>query len=272
MFASVLNATRLQEARLEPELRVAPEPLTPLADKLSTKLLNPLAIRWTRRVDDILDVKKEEIELCENDQALYQWATNELFGSLSGAADAASGQIATTNTTSSEKLSAFAYPQLLSIVMHAFRTKYGNPHTALALFEHARNASATSYVTFCGTAAYNELIEIKWECFKDLLGVCESLEEMKLNKVRLDTKTTRIADNVRREVGDRTFWRDEGFSESHASVAKIIERIEATCWPPSASSDQSGRGAKFQRKGKWRPEEEAWKINGKQDQDRLDLV
>lgn len=269
MFASVLNATKMQEVLLDQEPRDTPSPLAPLAQKLSTK---PLAVHWTRPGDDILDFKKEEIELCENDQALYQWATNELFGSLSTAVDAASGQIVTTNASLPEKLPSFAYPQLLSLVMQAFRTKYRNPHTALALFEHARNASATSYVTFCGTAAYNELIEIKWECFKDLLGVCESLEEMRLNKVRLDTKTTRIADNVRREVGDHTFWREEGFSESHASVAKIIERIEAACWPPSTSSEQSKRPLKSHAKRKWSPDTDAWKGATNKDQDRLDFV
>jgi len=281
MFLSIFNAASRQEELTETQNE---EEVSPWTTRYSTK---PIPIRWTRPGDDILDTMKEEIEHCESDHALYAWTLERLLGELDGTlSQVQSGTPESTNNGTSEtsspegtqqasaSLPAFAYPQLLAIVMRTFRTKYQNPHTALALFDHAHDASAVSYVTCCGTAAYNELIETKWDSFRDLQGVCDALEEMSLNKVRIDTRTIKLVESLRREVGQRNFWQEEGFGESHSGVMDLLERIERTCWPTMDLAEQIAEQNRNRfAPQKWRINSEVWKRpTSSNEQDRLEFI
>jgi len=155
--------------------------------------------------------------------------------------------------------------------MRTFRTKYQDPHVALALFDYARQASPTSYVTCCGTAAYNELIETKWESFHDLQGVSDIIEEMNLNKVRIDTRTTKLVENLRREVGERSFWQEEGFGESQTGVMNLLERIERACWPEASKMAAHNYG-RPNSSARWKIDSEAWKRPTSGEHDRLEFV
>lgn len=277
MFSSIFNAASRQEELSTSNNGQEVPPWAGPPMRYSTK---PVPVRWTRVGDDILDQKKEEIQHCESDQALYAW-TLELFGELEttlsqthpiNTPESTEQDIATVEATIqdvSANLPGFAYPQLLAIVMRNFRTKYHDPHMALAMFDHARNASPLSYVMCCGTAAYNELIETKWDSFRDLQGVCDALEDMKLNKVRVDTRTMRLVESLRREVGQRNFWQEEGFGDSHSGVMSLLERIEGVCWPETNPKTQNRTPA---RNAKWTIHSEVWKRPTLGDQDRLEFV
>ena len=283
MFSSIFHAVSRQEEIAE-SLKEAQVPSWTKTTRFSTK---PVPVRWTRPGDDVLDMMKEEIEHCSSDQELYAWTLERLLGELDGTlsqAPATNSAVQPTVDSSSSAVSAtpegteqapaalpaFAYPQLLATVMRTFRIKYRDPHAALALFSHAQNASAVSYVTCCGTAAYNELIETKWDAFRDLQGVCDALEEMKLNKVRVDTRTTKLVESLRREVGQRNFWQD-GFGESHTGVMGLLERIEKTCWPAMDATVQSQN--RLPPPGsKWRISSEVWKRRTSNEDDRLEFV
>src|SRR6267154_1374361 len=54
------------------------------------------------------------------------------------------------------------------------------------------------------TPAYNELIETRWTYFRDLKGVHDALEEMRVNGVEPDGRTKKLVEKLRREVGART--------------------------------------------------------------------
>lgn len=263
MFASVFNAARQQEQAHGGFLQETKITSGEMAERLSTK---PMEVRWTRVGDDVLDLKKEEIARCQTDHALYTWTVEELFGSL---INTHSSEASTSKERS--EIPAFAYPQLLAIVMRTFRTTYNDPHTALALFDYARHASPTSYVTCCGTAAYNELIETKWESFHDVQGVGEAIEEMTLNKVRIDTRTRNLVEILRREIGKRSFWQEEGFGESQSSVMSLLERIERACWP-NASKPTIQNSGRSRSSSKWTFESEEWKRPISRDQDELQFV
>jgi Mtf2 family len=280
MFLSIFNAASRQEELTGSQNE---DQVPPWTTRWSTK---PIPTQWTRPEDEILDMMKEEIEHCESDQALYAWTLERLLGELDGALSQV--QLDTpesTNNDASEisspesmqqasaSLPAFAYPQLLARFMRTFRTKYRNPHTALALFDHAHNASAVSYVTCCGTAAYNELIETKWDSFRDLQGVCDALEEMNLNKVRIDTRTIKLVESLRREVGQRNFWQEEGFGESHSGVMDLLERIERTCWPTMGQAEHiAERNRNRFAPQRWRVDSEVWKRPVSNARDRLEFV
>lgn len=266
MFASVFSAASRQEEVHGPPMQDSQWAHNEASTSWSAK---PMEVRWARAGDAIFDMKKEEIELCDNDQALYEWTVDELFGSLTST-PSVSTQEDTANDT---RIPAFAYPQLLATVMKTFRIRYQDPHTALALFDYARHASPTSYVTCCGTATYNELIETKWESFRDLQGVCEAIEEMKLNQVNIDTRTTRLVENLRREVGERHLWREEGFGESQETVMNLVGRIERCCWPEEEPrSKVPTYTARRHMSSKWKIDTESWKRPSRGDEDRLEFV
>ncbi|KIM30523.1 hypothetical protein M408DRAFT_328093 [Serendipita vermifera MAFF 305830] len=290
MFSSIFNAASRQEELGIPHNNQEEASWSNVPTMRFSTKPKPVPFQWTRVGDDILDQRKEEIERCESDQALYAW-TLDLFGELeaslsqvhradtvesddtSSLQSSSSLQLSEDTQNASASLPAFAYPQLLSIVMRSFRTRYNDPHTALAIFDHARNASPLSYVTCCGTAAYNELIETKWDSFRDLQGVCDALEDMKLNKVRVDTRTMKLVEGLRREVGQRNFWQEEGFGDSHSGVMNLLERIESVCWPDKGPQDRNQNRIP-PRNARWTKESEAWKrpSSSNDEHDRLDFV
>jgi hypothetical protein len=63
--------------------------------------------------------------------------------------------------------------------MRTFRDHYKDPNLALFIFNHTKKLSIFSYVFGCSTEVYNELIKTRWDCFRDLEGVYNAVEEMK---------------------------------------------------------------------------------------------
>lgn len=198
--------------------------------------------RWTSEQDVELDKMKEAMNMCRTDNELLQWALREVFGEVKPDAPAVptanantESQEATTEqssegapTTSPEpaqKIRSPAYPHLIAILMRTFREKYKNPHLALAIFDHARNLSITSFVFGCTTRAYNELIETRWSYLHDLKGVFDTLMEMRVNGVETNNATKQLADQIRREVNNNNFWVDEKFVFEGTGAENMLEMI-----------------------------------------------
>lgn len=179
-------------------------------------------VRWTSAIDEELDRKKETMELFNTDYDLLAWVTKEVFGeaqqweeeatramAASRGATGSDAAAATTTTTRQPKQGSgpghgkhSIYPHLIAHAMRIFRTTYLNPSLSLAIFQHAARVSIPSYVFGCTAPAYNELIEAKWEGWGDLEGVCNALEEMRANGVKMDGRTRIVVEKVRREVGE----------------------------------------------------------------------
>ncbi|EIN04042.1 hypothetical protein PUNSTDRAFT_77195 [Punctularia strigosozonata HHB-11173 SS5] len=198
-------------------------------------------VAWTSDADEALDRKKEEMELCDTDQQLLEWAMQEVFGESQRYEAAAREAIAKAKadpdragSVEMPPLQPPAYSHLLAELMRTFRDKYRDPHLALSMFDHARHLSIPSYVFGCTTPAYNELIRTRWACFRDLRGVLEALEEMRVNGVEPDGTTRSIVENLRREVGERNLWEEHGQDGEKGLVAttgsdavwEMLERIE----------------------------------------------
>ncbi|KAJ7039152.1 hypothetical protein C8F04DRAFT_1392602 [Mycena alexandri] len=182
-------------------------------------------MRWTAKADEELDRKKDEMDGCKNDRELLDWAMREVFGESQTylqefkAAQADGGEL--------PMLQPPTYPHLIALLMRTFRDTYRDPHLALSMFDYARHLSTSSYVFGCSTSAYNELIATRWNCFRDLKGVHDALEEMSVNGVDMDTKTQELAEKVRQEVGERTLWIEENeIGQSGAwDMLNNIERL-----------------------------------------------
>ncbi|OSD01338.1 hypothetical protein PYCCODRAFT_1392167 [Trametes coccinea BRFM310] len=251
-------------------------------------------LRWTTEADQELDRKKEEMELCETDAQLLDWAMREVFGefarplaqrpSAATKADASAPQTEPQDASASSspppssseqsvpeetvQHHSSSYPHLLAALMRTFREKYKDPHLALALFNHARHLSIASYVFGCTTPAYNELIETRWRCFRDLRAVVELLEEMRVNGVEMDGRTRMLGERIRGEVGTRTYWQEENSIES-GEVRELMSRLErltvvekpkrARRTEEAAQLEENARGV---RKRRWNAHvEEEWKRN-----------
>jgi hypothetical protein len=184
---------------------------------------------WTSEADEELDRKKEEMELCDTDQQLLEWAMQEVFGESkkfeAAAREAIAKSSADTSAADMPPLQPPTYPHLLAELMKTFRDKYRDPHLALSMFDHARHLSIPSYVFGCTTPAYNELIQTRWACFRDLRGVMEALEEMRVNGIQPDSRTRTIVEGLRREVGERNMWEEHG--QENEKGALVLGRNDA---------------------------------------------
>lgn len=220
----------------------------------------------TREEDEFLDRKKEEMEMCTSDQALLQWAMREVF-------DKAEQQWTDQNAHLTEEskpsmLESPAYPHLVSHLMRTFRDKYHDPHLAFSIFEHARLLSIASYVFGCTTPAYNQLIETRWKCFRDLRGVCDALEEMKVNGVQPDNRTATLVEGIRRELGERSFWQED--SEIHTGeVSNILNKMESLARREPAISSTDGQANLKLQRWTWRSEE--WRLRDDASDDQYEF-
>lgn len=167
-------------------------------------------LQWTSEADEEFDRKKEEMSLCETDHQLLEWAQREVFDESVQYEEMARKKLADCQSGKEGiQLQPLSYPYLIGHLMRTFREKYHDPHLALSIFAHARHLSIPSFVFGCTTSAYNELLETKWRCFRDLRGACDALEEMQVNGVPMDARTKALCELVRKECGERELWSEE---------------------------------------------------------------
>ncbi|KAI6121340.1 hypothetical protein F5141DRAFT_1186601 [Pisolithus sp. B1] len=211
----------------------------PLNNIFRTLRRHSSRVRWTTASDEELDRKKEEMELCDTDQELLEWAAREVFSVSEKYAEDAKKVFGTANpgdksspddvqtpnsTNASTKMPPLqppTYPYLLAHLMKLFRT----------------------------TA--------KWEGWADLPGICTALEEMRLNGVRGDGLTKSIIEKIRREVaearplqlGARRLWVDLGETE----VVRLLTRIEQLALKETVRRARSSVGGKaFLSRESWK--------------------
>jgi len=184
-------------------------------------------MHWTSDIDEELDRKKEEIELCDTDVQLLEWAMNEAFKPQQPTTTPVQGQLAPMQSNQ-------IYPHIIAALMRTFRDKFHDPNLALALFDHAKNLSIPSYVFGCTTPVYNELIETRWFCFHDLKGILDTLEEMKVNGVEADNRTRGIVETIRRDAPTMRLLEEEDyFGKGQDRVMHILTQIERLVRRPS---------------------------------------
>jgi hypothetical protein len=198
-------------------------------------------IKWTSEADQELDRKKEQMDLCSTDQELLQWTVREVFGESQRYQNfARKSKPAMQHTQETTYLQPPSYPYLIATLMRTFRDKYADPYLALSIFDHARHLSVASYVFGCTVHAYNELVETRWRCFRDLRGVCNALEEMRVNGIEMNSKTRALVELVRREVGERNIWPEEG-SVENGELWELVGRIERLSATQPSRLDKSNR-------------------------------
>jgi len=222
-------------------------------------------LQWTSEADEELDRKKEEMDLCDTDQQLLEWAMREVFGESKRYEEEAKRAMENASTPRENlQLQPPSYPHLLATLMRTFREKYSDPHLSLSIFDYARHLSVPSYVFGCTTPAYNELIETRWKYFRDLRGVCDALEEMRFNGVEMDNRTRGLLEVIRSEVGARNLWEEESAIGSGEvwQMVSFIEKLLARLASRNAPKEKGGGAGTNQHKGKaWNKHQETWKAS-----------
>ena len=250
MFDMIFNAVSAQkqnsntQAHVGPGIGRAPDGSGDQMTKFFSKMRgHSRKMKWSTEANEELDRKREEMELCDTDQQLLEWGLREVFGEskrYEEAARKAFDEVANGGDLKGEMpdLQPATYPHLVALLMRSFRDKYRDPHLALSIFEHARHLSIPSYVFGCTTPAYNELIETRWRCFRDLKGVHDALEEMTVNGVFPDSRTRRLVEDLRREVGERNIWEEENELGS-GDVWAMLNKIDALMARHAKQSERS---------------------------------
>lgn len=198
-------------------------------------------VKWTTETDELLDRKKEQMDLCDTDQQLLDWAMREVFAESMEYTRLAQAAEVDSSKTAPADLQPPTYPHMVALLIRAFRDKYHDPHLALSIFEHAKHLSIPSYVFGCSTMTYNEVIHTKWTCFRDLKGVHDALEEMNVNGIEPDQRTIQLVDLMRSQVGERNTWEEEselGSGEAVQMLTKIDRLLQQSVSQRPTSSHQ----------------------------------
>lgn len=230
-------------------------------------------LRWSNKADEELDKKREAMELCESDQQLLEWAMREVFEESTRCEE--NMRKASEDLSSSNKpiqIQPRWYPHMISLLIRTFRDKYGDPHLALSVFDYARHLSVASFVFGCTSPVYNELIETRWRCFRDLRGVCDALEEMRVNGVEMDNRTRSLVEVIRRETGQRNMWQEEstiGSGEVWDMISRMERLVIRTPRARKAEQRKSKNWAPL-KKRQWSSANEVWKGSALEGEDSSD--
>jgi Mtf2 family len=188
--------------------------------------------KWMDEPDaNLLDQKKEQVSYCNNDQELLDWAIREVFEESKRYEAAARLAIAEAaklpRKEEPPRLQPATYPHMIALLMRTFRDKYNDPHLALSIFNYTKTLSIVSYVFGCSTEAYNELLQTKWECFRDIRGVHDAINEMVVNGVPVNTGTRKWVENVRRDVLNQKI-RPDMSDAGQNEVWQLLTKMELT--------------------------------------------
>lgn len=222
-------ATQLPPASSEKEAGVGGGHIDDIVGRLRR---HSRPLRWAKEpTADLLDQKKEQMMLCNSDQELLEWARREVFDESKRYEETARKAIDEASSSAPgaakelPRLQSPVYPQVIAHLMRTFRDHYRDPNLALFIFHHAQKLSVVSYVFGCSTEAYNELIQTRWVCFRDIQGVYDAIDEMVVNGVPLDSTTQKLIENMRRDIGNVELHRDAS-EEAQRTVWNSLSKIE----------------------------------------------
>ncbi|KAF9528518.1 hypothetical protein CPB83DRAFT_791551 [Crepidotus variabilis] len=202
-----------------------------LDDLVSRLRRHSKPLRWAKEpTAELWDQKKEEMLKCDNDQELLEWAKREVFDESKKYETTAKPMIggaafSSEQGTQSSMLQSPIYPKVIAHLMRTFRDHYRDPNLTLFIFHHAQKLSVVSYVFGCSTESYNELIQTRWSCFRDLQGVHNAVQEMAVNGVPIDGTTRKLIETVRRDIRQVELHTEAG-EGSRKAVWGLLSKVE----------------------------------------------
>ncbi|KAF8909879.1 hypothetical protein CPB85DRAFT_1306833 [Mucidula mucida] len=198
--------------------------------QLFSKLRRHSRRKWTTEEESDLDRKKEEMEQCDTDQQLLEWAMREMFDE-SVRQEAASRKAIQEarkwcGSAESTQTPVARIPPSPGFAHENIPRPLQRPASRVG---HVRPCAQSLHRLLrlgCSTMAYNELIKTRWNCFRDLKGVHDALQEMSTNGVVLDKHTCKLVDDIVRDVGTRNLWTEEDPFGNSDEVWNLIHKME----------------------------------------------
>ncbi|WVQ72792.1 hypothetical protein IAR50_002352 [Cryptococcus sp. DSM 104548] len=221
------------------------------------------------------EILAEQINVIQTDVELVEWAKEHVFKAQvvpepqkasagSDVQDEAAGEPEAAPASSTPVLPPLlqfspVYPKILARTLEVLRKNFNSPHLLLALFHHAQTSSLESYLSGCGTAAYNQVLLCRWESFRDLEGVTRGVREMEMMGVKWDRETNRLVGRVVDEVGRDMLEEGQGSrwgkkEDVLIMLQQLEERVEKDVMDEERRRDYELR---MKRKDRERKEAEA---------------
>ncbi|PWW80607.1 hypothetical protein C7212DRAFT_361592 [Tuber magnatum] len=132
----------------------------------------------------------EDMRRCQTDRDLLRWLDSHVFSMVSG-----------KDAEGERRIPSAEYADLLVEGMITFRQNFNDLAGAMSIFERVKRLGAESYVVGCSTGAYNEMLQTKWEAYKDVSKIVELVDEMEVNVIEGSQKTATILQSIVDEVG-----------------------------------------------------------------------
>ncbi|ODN77608.1 hypothetical protein L202_04772 [Cryptococcus amylolentus CBS 6039] len=234
------------------------------------------------------EILAEQINVIQTDVELVEWAKEHVFkaqavpepqiaSESSKSLGEATGEIEATasDTHDLPPLLQFSpvYPKILARTLEVLRKNFNSPHLLLALFHHAQTSSLESYLSGCGTAAYNQVLLCRWESFRDLEGVTRGVREMGMMGVKWDRETNRLVGRVVDEVGREMLEEGQGSrwgkkEDVLIMLQQLEERVEKDILDEEKRRDYE---LKMKRRDRERKEAEATREATRQAREEADV-
>ncbi|KAK6497718.1 hypothetical protein TWF481_012121 [Arthrobotrys musiformis] len=155
------------------------------------------------------------LELCGNDLEVWEWFDEYIFSMPSSPAGLNGN-----------------YPKLLREGIQVLREEYTDFPACTAVFDKVKRLGAESYIIGCSVGVYNEMLKVRWKGYRDMSGVLDLLEEMRVNGVDGDEVTAGIVADVLSDVrvfesngflpGTVMVWRTEGVLEGKERLREMM--------------------------------------------------
>jgi len=157
---------------------------------LKSRLQTEEGIEAERQRAKIFGHLIDDMQKCESDWELLRWLDKNLFSMVSS-----------QGAESERKIPSAVYADLLVEGMITFRQSFNDLAGAMSVFERVKGLGAESYVVGCSIGAYNEMLQTKWEAYKDVSKIVELVDEMEVNGIEGSRKTMEILRSIIDEVG-----------------------------------------------------------------------
>ncbi|CAO3595032.1 unnamed protein product [Absidia cylindrospora] len=92
------------------------------------------------------------------------------------------------------------YSRLVKNAIHHAYNDFYDPYLAMALFEQCKTISVQSYIEGCTVDVYNQVLQIRWDAWKDIYGMLDLMEEMTLNGIAFDKVSAGIVQTITDEM------------------------------------------------------------------------
>ncbi|KAL7269061.1 hypothetical protein RUND412_008284 [Rhizina undulata] len=131
----------------------------------------------------------KQMRACNTDLELGKWMEDNVFSMVTKPSIDAKLNFPSAN-----------YADLVLEGMRILRKDFSDLAGVLSIFERIKRLGAESYVVGCSVGVYNQMIDTKWDGYRDLYKIKELVDEMEVNGIEGDENTVEILRKIGKDV------------------------------------------------------------------------